>query len=99
MVPGANGWWKDASSHVSISSERTDGRFLHRGRLVAGTQVGERVRHQAGVLGTQKGQAVELREFLESWGGLSFLHTSLLLSTSMYLVDHTELRWDCLHNH
>jgi hypothetical protein len=27
------------------ASERTDGRFLHRGRLVAGTQVGEIVRH------------------------------------------------------
>jgi hypothetical protein len=61
--------------------ERSDGRFLHRGRIVAGPQVGEIIRHQALVLGTEKSQAAELREFLESWGGLSFLHTSLLLST------------------
>jgi hypothetical protein len=43
--------------------------------------MGEIICHQALVLGTEKGQAAELREFLESWGGLAFLHTSLLLST------------------
>jgi hypothetical protein len=32
-------------------------------------------------LGTENMQPTELRELLESWGGLSFLHTSLLLST------------------
>src|SRR5262245_933499 len=61
--------------------ERPDGRFLYRGRIVAGTQVGEIIRHQALVLGTEKGQAAELREFLESLCEVSFLHSSLLLST------------------
>src|SRR5712691_3464945 len=44
-------------------------------------------------------QAAELREFLEHWGGLSFLHTSLLLHEPRSPVEDRELSTDCLHNH
>src|SRR5206468_9534097 len=61
--------------------------------------MGQIVRDHALVLGTEKVQPTELRKFLERWGGISFLHTSLLLHEPRSPVDNTELSEDCLHNH
>jgi hypothetical protein len=52
------------------ASECPDGRFLHRGRIVAGTQVSQIVGHQALVPGAEDMQPAQLWEFLERWGGL-----------------------------
>ena len=41
--------------------------------------------------------AQELREFLEHWGGLSFLPPSLLLHKPRSPVEERELSTDCLH--
>src|SRR6266852_5801041 len=50
-------------------------------------------------LGTKKGQLTELREFLECWGDIMLLHTSLLFHTPRSPVEDKELSTDCLHNH
>jgi hypothetical protein len=50
--------------------EGAEGGFLHCGGIVAGTQVGQIVGHQALVPGTEEAQPAQLWEFLERWGGL-----------------------------
>src|SRR6266446_543233 len=79
--------------------EGADGAFLHRGGIVARTQIRQIVCDHAWVLGTEKVQPTELREFLECRGGIAFLHTSLLLHKPRSPVEDRELRADCLHNY
>ena len=50
--------------------EGAEGTFLGRQSVVAGAQMGEIVRDQALVLGTQKREPTELREGVDHWGGL-----------------------------
>jgi hypothetical protein len=50
--------------------QSAEGGFLHRRDIVAGTQVGQIVGHQALVPGAEEVQPAQLWEFLEPWGGL-----------------------------
>src|SRR6266516_1216143 len=61
--------------------------------------MGQIVSNQAVIRRTEHRQPLELREFLQRGGGLSFLHTSLLLQTPRSPVEDRELSTDCLHNH
>ena len=60
---------------------------------------GREVRNEGLIRRAEPRQPLQLRELLQRGGGLSFLHTFLLLQTPRSPVEDRELSTDYLHNH